>query len=294
MSDAVADLLTSKGLKFMPSGHDYLIKCLNPEHVDSNPSCRIDKVTGACHCFSCGFKTNIFKYFGVLTNPLPGRMLKLKEKLAAVKAATTGLDLPDGAIPYTRPFRNISVKTLKHVGAFYTNKVAALEDRIVFPITDIRGKIQVFVARHILSNGNPRYVNYPKGVEIPLFPPAAPKSAKYIILVEGITDYLNVYDKGLHNCVCTFGTNTLQKDTKAKMLPFRAQGINKIYIMFDSDEAGRKAAELIKPLLEELEFSVEIIQLEDNMDPGELDQTSVDSIREYCEALEKDKLDTSH
>ena len=94
--------------------------------------------------------------------------------------------------------------------------------------------------------------------------------------------------------MCTFGTNTLQKDTKAKMLPFRAQGINKVYIMFDSDEAGRKAAELIKPLLEELEFSVEIIQLEDNMDPGELDQTSVDSIREYCEALEKDKLDTSH
>ncbi len=286
MTDPVAELLTSKGVSYMPSGRDYLIKCLNPEHIDSNPSCRVDKVSGATHCFSCGFKTNIFKYYGVFTNRLPAKVMQLKDKLSSIKAAITGLDLPDGATPYTRPFRNISAKTLKAVGAFYTNKEPKLEDRIVFPITDVRGKIQVFVARHILSNGNPRYVNYPKGVEIPLFPAAAPKGAKYLVLVEGITDYLNLYDKGLPNCVCTFGTNTLQKDTKLKLMPYKAQGVTKIFLLYDGDDAGRKAAASLEPLIKAQDFEVEIISLSEGDDPGSLDQENVTSIKEYCESSE--------
>lgn len=281
MSDPVYDLLTKKGLSPKPSGRDYLIKCLNPEHLDSNPSCRVDKISGLCHCFSCGFKTNIFKYYGVFTNLIPAKIQKVKDKIAAIKSVTTGLDLPKGATPYTRPFRGISPKTLKSIGAFHTTEVAELEDRIVFPIPDIRGKIQVFVARHTLSNGNPRYINYPRNVEVPIYPPHAPTGAKSIVLVEGITDYLNLYDKGLHQCVCTFGTNTLKKDTKLKMLPFRAQGVEKVYVMYDGDEAGRKASAEVEALLQELEFSVEVIYLEADTDPGELSQAEVDSIREY-------------
>lgn len=62
MSDPVLDILKKNGLAPAVSGRDYLIKCLNPEHDDSNPSFRIDRVSGVAHCFSCGFKTNIFKF----------------------------------------------------------------------------------------------------------------------------------------------------------------------------------------------------------------------------------------
>jgi len=281
MTDPVLDLLNKNNVAFKISGRDYVAKCFNPEHDDSNPSFRIDRLTGVAHCFSCGFKTNIFKYFGVFTNPVPIKIAKLKQKIRELSKSTAGLDMPVGAVPYTKPYRGLSPKTLKHFQAFYTNQVEMLQDRIVFPIWDITQKIQVFVARHILSSGNPRYVNYPGGVQIPLFPPQIAAKTTSIVLVEGIFDMLNLYDKGLDIAVCCFGTNTIQNDIKNKLFPYKVQGITKIYIMFDADEAGQRATKELKPLIEEQGFLVETITLPDGMDPGELDQESVTQIREY-------------
>lgn len=281
MSDPVLDIINKNNLAFTVSGRDYLIKCLNPEHEDSNPSFRVDKVTGVAHCFSCGFKTNIFKFFGVFTNPVPIKIVALKEKLAELKNFGLDLELPAGYTPYTKQFRGISPKTLKHFGAFYTNQVEKLQDRIIFPIKDITGKTVVYVGRHTLSNGNPRYINYPSGVQIPVFPSHLPAGYSSVVLVEGIFDMLNLYDKGLENVVCCFGTNTLQNNTKSKLLPFKAQGITHVYLMFDGDEAGQKAATLLKPLIEDCGFIVEIINLPDGVDPGELSQEDVDATSEY-------------
>lgn len=280
MSDPVLEILNKNGLSFSVSGRDYLIKCLNPDHEDTNPSFRVDRFSGIAHCFSCGFKTNIFKYFGVFTNPVPLRIMNLKKKLQQLSTSREQ-ELPQGYTPWTKPFRGISAQTLKYFEAFYTNQVEKLQDRIVFPIKDITNKIQVFVGRHTLSNGNPRYLNYPSGVEMPLYPSYLQQPQKSILLVEGIFDMLNLYDKGLKNSVCCFGTNTLQNSTKEKLLPFKAQGVTHVYILFDGDEAGEKAAKQLKPVLEQDEFIVEIIKLPDNVDPGELDQIEVSSIKEY-------------
>ena len=279
--DPVLDLIQKNGLQYQVSGRDYLIKCLNPEHPDTNPSFRVDKVSGIAHCFSCGFKTNIFKYYGVFTNPIPIKIAKLKEKLQDLKTWAAGLELPQGATPYTKTFRGISQQTLKHFEAFYTNSVEKLADRIIFPIKDITGKTVAYVGRHTMSNGNPRYLNYPSKVQLPLFPAQVPAGHKSLVLVEGIFDMLNLYDKGLKNVSCTFGTNTLQADTKLKLLPFKAQGVSHIYLLMDGDDAGRKAAQILKPIIEESEFIVEIIKLPDDTDPGELDQFDVQSIAEY-------------
>ena len=281
MSDPVLDLLNSKGLSFTISGRDYLIKCLNPDHDDSNPSFRVDKVSGIAHCFSCGYKTNIFKYFGIFTNQIPLKIAKLKEKIQELKRMSTGLAELPGSVPYTRSHRGISVETLKYFGAFFTTQVDKMEDRIIFPIKSITGKTEVYVGRHLLSNGNPRYLNYPGGVQIPLFPASVPRGSRSMVLVEGLFDMLNLYDKGLDNAVACFGTNTLQKDMKQKLMPYRAQGVTKVFIMFDGDEAGRKASAFLKPLIEEEGFEVEIISLDDGDDPGVLDQESVSSIVEY-------------
>jgi DNA primase len=281
MSDPVLELIQKQGLEFKSSGPDYLVHCLNPEHPDTNPSMRVDKQSGAFHCFSCGFKGNLFKYYGVFTNQVPIKLAKLREKLSAVKSATTGLDLPKGAIPWVKTFRGISADTLKYFEAFYTLKEEKLLDRICFPVKDITGKTVVHVCRHTLSNGNPRYLNYPANVQVPLFPARAPTGAKSIVLVEGLFDFLNLYDNGLDNAVCCFGTNTLHKDTKLKLLPFKAQGITKVYVMFDGDDAGAKAAEQLKPSIEAEGFVVEIITLPHGTDPGELDREEILSISEY-------------
>ncbi|MFY8211576.1 MAG: toprim domain-containing protein [Candidatus Nanopelagicus sp.] len=281
MSDPVLELIQKNNLAFSVSGRDYLIKCLNPDHSDSNPSFRVDKVTGVAHCFACGFKTNLFKYYGVFTNPVPMKILALKEKLDILKKFGQELELPLGYTPWTKTFRGISPATLRHFGAFYTTQVEKLQDRIIFPIKDITNKTQVFVGRHTMSNGNPRYLNYPSGVKIPLYPAHLPSGYSSMVLVEGIFDMLNLYDNGCENVVCAFGTNTLQNDTKQKLLPFRAQGITHIYILFDGDDAGRKAAQLYKPILEEEGFIVEIVVLPDGTDPGDLDVENVRSIAEY-------------
>lgn len=281
MSDPVLELIQKNDLKFSVSGRDYLIKCLNPDHQDSNPSFRVDKVTGVAHCFACGFKTNLFKYYGVFTNLVPMKILALKEKLDALKKFGQELDLPQGYTPWTKQFRGISPATLKHFGAFYTNQVEKLQDRIIFPIKDITNKTQVFVGRHTMSNGNPRYINYPQGVKIPLYPAHLPSGYSSMVIVEGLFDMLNLYDNGCENVVCAFGTNTLQNDTKQKLLPFRAQGITHIYLLFDGDDAGRSAAKNLKPLLEAEGFITEIVDLPDGTDPGDLDTENVRSIAEY-------------
>ena len=281
MTDAVVELLNSKGVRFTPSGQDYLVCCFNPEHPDRNPSMRIDKISGIFNCLACGYKGNLFKYYGVFSNPIPIKTAKLKQKLQEIKRMTTGLEMLPGAVPYTKVFRGVSVDTLKHFGAFYTNAEEDMQDRIVFPITDIRGKTVVYVGRHIMSNGNPRYLNFPRGVQIPIFPAYAPKGFDKLILVEGLFDLLNLYDKGIKNVSACFGTNTLQKDTGQKLFPFKAQGISKIFIMFDGDTAGQDAAKKLKPLIEAEGFEVEIINLPEGSDPGDLGIEDVLSIKEY-------------
>jgi len=281
MSDPVLELIQKNGLAYTSSGRDYLIGCLNPEHPDSNPSFRVDRVSGVAHCFACGFKTNIFKFYGVFTNPVPMKIAQLKEKLALIKSYSHSLEVPSGATPYTKSFRGISAKTLHHFGAFYTHQVEKLVDRIIFPITEVTGKTVVYVGRHTLSNGNPRYVNYPAGVTMPLFPSNLYEQSKSLVIVEGIFDMLNLFDKGLTNVTCAFGTNTLQNNTAQKLLPYKAQGVTHIYLMFDGDEAGEKAMFTLKPLIEDCGFVVENITLPDGVDPGELSQEDVDSTRAY-------------
>ena len=62
----VEELLLEKAIDYKVSGRDFLTKCLNPDHEDTNPSMRIDNTTGIFHCFSCGFKGSVFKHFGAL------------------------------------------------------------------------------------------------------------------------------------------------------------------------------------------------------------------------------------
>lgn len=281
MSDPVLDLLQKKNIDFKVSGRDYLIKCLNPHHEDSNPSFRIDKLTGAAHCFSCGFKTNIFKYFGLTNNFISIKIAKLKDKLLSVSSVYKDLEFPCETTPMSRSFRGISSKTLLEFGAFYTYDKPEYEDRIFFPIKDITGKTVLFLGRQTLSDVHPRYLIYPRHVKVPLYPVVFKEKISYVIFVEGIFDLLNLYDKGITNVVCTFGTNTLLKDIDSKLLPLRAQGIQKIYLMFDGDEAGKKAMQELQPLIEENGFIVEQIKLPDGSDPGDLDIESVTSIKEY-------------
>lgn len=284
MTTQVYDLLITKGNAVNIQGKDYVIRCLNPEHEDLHPSMRIDQIDGRFKCVSCGFKGNIFKHYNILSNNISIKTAHLMQKLTEIKTMTTGLDLPENSIPFNKVFRGVSLDTLKHFEAFTTPSVEKLEDRLVFPLRNVLGKIQAFVGRHMLSNANPKYVNYPSHIRLPLYPPVLPKNSESMVLVEGIFDMLNLYDKGLLNSVCTFGTTTLLGDPADKLLPYKVQGVSKIYIMFDGDDPGRRAAKQLKPLLEKCEFEVEIIDLEDDVDPGTMSEEEIQETIEYIKS----------
>jgi DNA primase len=279
--ESLETLLNKNKITYKIQGNDYIVTCLNPEHEDSSPSMRIDKDTGMFNCFACKFKGNIYTYFGLNANTSSIRVAKLKKKINDLKVSIDGLDMPKGAVPYNKTFRHISVKTLRHFEVFTTSEVDELLDRIIVPIKDTRGKYIVFIARHILSNANPKYVIYPSKVKVPTYPVIMPKYTKSIVLVEGIFDMLNMYDKGMTNVVCTFGTQTLKAETEKKMLYYKAQGISKVFILFDGDDAGNTAAKELEPLLVAAGFEVEIIGLAEGSDPGDLTKEEVDSIITY-------------
>ena len=276
----VEELLNSKKIAFVPSGRDYKVCCLNPEHDDSDPSMRIDRITGIFNCFVCGFKGNIFTFFGEKANRLQIKRELLKRKLHKKLAESVGLEIPKNHVAFTRDWRGISGQTYSEFEAFEHNDNDFV-GRVVFPIRGISGKILGFNGRALTPEKAPKYLITPGDSSFPLFPARVKPVNGSVVLVEGIFDMLNLYDRGLKNVTCTFGTNTLQKDTALKLLPLRTQGITHIYILFDGDKAGREGAEKIKPLIEEQEFIVEIIQVPEGMDPGSMDQEYVDSINEY-------------
>ena len=93
--------------------------------------------------------------------------------------------------------------------------------------------------------------------------------------MEGIFDVLNMMDKGCYNVICAFGTHSLLKTYKDKLSHYQILGVNKFYIMFDGDKAGRDAGEKLESILNANGFNAETIELPDGLDPGDLTEQDI-------------------
>lgn len=271
----IDEILRSRGIEFRPSGKDYLIRCLNPEHEDKNPSLRVDKTTGIFNCLSCGFCGNIHDHFGEKANWLQIRRERLKDLLSAKLTETTGLSVPENAVPFDRDWRGISGATFKRFEAFQHNNSEFI-GRVVIPVRSITGKITAFCGRH-QGQETPKYLFHPSGVSLPLFPVVKPIQGK-IIITEGILDMMNLHDKGLTNAVCAFGVN---KVTVEMLNVLKIQGIYGIDIFYDNDEAGHAGTEKLKELLDRNELTHRTVVYDGNIkDPGELTALQVINLKE--------------
>lgn len=116
-------------------------------------------------------------------------------------------------------------------------------DRIMFPISDRRGRIVGFGAR-ALGEAKPKYLNSPetdlfnKRLLLYGFPQVAEavRREKEALIVEGYTDVLMLYQSGIKNAVATLGTATTPGHLKAL-----GDYAEKVYVLFDPDSAGEKA-----------------------------------------------------
>jgi DNA primase len=118
-------------------------------------------------------------------------------------------------------------------------------DRVTFPISDRRGRIVGFGARS-LGEAKPKYLNSPeteifnKRSLLYGFPQVAEavRREKAALVVEGYTDVLMLYQSGIKNAVATLGTAMTEQHLKTL-----SSQADRIYLLFDPDEAGRKATE---------------------------------------------------
>lgn len=271
----VDELLRAKGIEFRPSGKDYLIRCLNPDHEDRNPSLRIDKTTGIFNCLSCGYSGNLFNHFGEKPDWLQIRRERLKSVINDKLVEASGLSIPDNAVPFDQDWRGISASTFMKFEAFQHSNPEFI-GRVVIPVRSITNKIVAFCGRH-QGQVDPKYLFHPSGVRLPLFPIVKPIQGR-ILLVEGIMDMLNLHDKGLTNAVCAFGVNTVTVD---KLNILKIQGISGIDIFFDNDDAGQSGASKLKDLLEQQEITSRNISYgSKTQDPGALTALQVIKLKE--------------
>ena len=293
----VESVLDKHSIAYQYQGADVVIQCLNPEHPDNNPSLRVDKITGICHCFSCGFKTNIFQFLGEFQNTTSLAALQLKEKIAQIQQGMN-LKIPANHLMFDKNWRGIKAATFNKFGCFTTPELG-LEDRIVVPIYNAQKQLYMFDARYINAGFvKARYMRYPRKVEIGLFPYDIEPIDSSIIVVEGILDCINLHDKGLTNTVCMFGTRTKFEEMKPRakeanvkkvldyLMPFYYKGIKTIHVLFDNDTAGIEASNGMYEFDTYFNINICTSLLAEGDDPGGLTFDEVQTLKEVLYATD--------
>jgi len=149
-------------------------------------------------------------------------------------------------------------------------------DRIIFPITDLKGRVIAFGGRALSADAPAKYLNSP---ETPLFHKGAvlfnahgAREAAYkagsVIVAEGYMDVIALAQAGFAHAVAPLGT-ALTEDQMKLLWRFGPEPV----LCFDGDGAGRKAAfravDTALPLLEP-GHSLRFAFLPDGLDPDDL------------------------
>ncbi len=141
--------------------------------------------------------------------------------------------------------------------------------RLMIPLKDLYGNIIGFGGR-IIGEGEPKYLNSP---ETPLYKKGRVLFGMHLakqpmrrenqaILVEGYFDQIRAHDNGICNVVATCGTALTTE--QAGLLK---NHVKNVVLVFDSDSAGKKAAQRGYEVLMEQELDIRIGLLPKGHDP---------------------------
>ena len=142
-------------------------------------------------------------------------------------------------------------------------------NRAMFPIMDANGKVVAFGGR-VMGEGEPKYLNSP---ETEVFNKSRTLYGLYLarksrreqfILCEGYMDVIALHQAGFDNAVASLGTALTSGH--ASMLK---RYVKDVYLSYDSDGAGQKAAMRAIPILKEVGIHCKIIDMSPYKDPDE-------------------------
>ena len=155
---------------------------------------------------------------------------------------------------------------LQRIGVLRDSGHEHFSGSVVIPIIDEQGIIHEVYGRKILGKrlrkGTPLHTYLPRphrGV----FNIHAFKNYQEIILCESLIDALTFYANGFYNVTSSFGVSGFTNDL---LNAFKTHPIKKVWIAYDRDEAGNKAAEKLAPQLAELGIDCYRVLFPKNMD----------------------------
>ena len=142
-------------------------------------------------------------------------------------------------------------------------------NRVIFPIMDVNNRVIGFGGR-VMGDGKPKYLNSPEtkifdksrnlyGLNI-----ARTTRKKYLILCEGYMDVISMHQAGFTNAVASLGTALTSGH--ASLLKRYTQ---EVLLLYDSDEAGVRAALRGIPILREAGVNSRVVNLRPYKDPDE-------------------------
>ena len=181
--------------------------------------------------------------------------------------------------------QNYSDELLRESGLFNVDERQGMYDkfwnRVIFPIMDVNNRVIGFGGR-VMGDGKPKYLNSPEtrifdksrnlyGLNI-----ARTTRKNYLILCEGYMDVISMHQAGFTNAVASLGTALTSGH--ASLVKRYTQ---EVLLLYDSDEAGVKAALRAIPILREAGVNSRVVNLRPHKDPDEFIKA------EGAEAFEK-------
>ena len=169
--------------------------------------------------------------------------------------------------------KGYSDERLRESGLFNVDERHGMYDkfwnRVIFPIMDVNNRVIGFGGR-VMGDGKPKYLNSPEtkifdksrnlyGLNI-----ARTTRKKYLILCEGYMDVISMHQVGFTNAVASLGTALTSGH--ASLLKRYTQ---EVLLLYDSDEAGIRAALRGIPILRDAGVSSRVVNLKPYKDPDE-------------------------
>ena len=167
-----------------------------------------------------------------------------------------------GNLRESMPEDDQRIADLKQLGLLTEDGQEFFTNCVIFSIPDYSGQIVNLYGRRIRS-GQVNHLYLP-GPKQGVFNGAAIKTASQIILVESILDALALIQAGYPGAIPCYGSQGIPEDLLSLL---KESPEKSIFLCFDSDQAGRKAAGKAKAQLEEIGISSCRITLPDTHDP---------------------------
>ncbi len=223
----------------------------------------------------------------IARNYIEGRKITLQ----SAKAWQLGLalDSPDGLIKAAKS-KNIPMKLLQQAGLVTDQQQDKFVSRLMFPITDVTGRVIGFGGRAFFETGakymnSPTTVLFEKSNSLYGLQNARHKivSTGVAVVVEGYTDCMMAHQFGCDNVVATLGTSFTSGH--GRVLRRYAK---KVILIFDSDAAGLAAANRALEVCLSQRIDIKFASVPEGKDPCDF---LLAAGRESFEGLVEDAID---